>query len=144
MTKRDFLGICNAPFNAPNLLAEGENLPWRSAKRNPLSFVFANKGSGEQEACDGDPERDEEKLGLDPTVTGIARAFCSCSIDHGCADFTVINQAANQAAQVGFGTFCCAAQQTDDVDLISARLNAGNDRCKVTIDDSTIEAVVFN
>ncbi len=49
----------------------GGDLPL-SAKRNPPSFVFANKDRDEQEACDGDPERDEEKLGLDPTVTGIA------------------------------------------------------------------------
>ncbi len=31
-----------------------------------------NKDRDEQEACDGDPERDEEKLGLDSTVTRIA------------------------------------------------------------------------
>jgi hypothetical protein len=67
------------------------------------------------------------------------------SVDHSNADLCVVDDTADQATRVGFGTVCCAAQQTDGVHLVSAgrvgvdkrnSLDAVENRTVVTIDDT--------
>ncbi len=74
------------------------------------------------------------------------------SVDHSNADLGVVDDTVDQATRVGFGTACCAAQQTDGVHLVSAgwvgvderdSLDAVDYRTVVAIDD-TCKAVVLD